>query len=154
MQSVNNELKQLKNQQKKEQPQVLTGAHSALLKNGDDLTDPQEEALGRVYETCPQLKMAHRLKECLRHIFECDSTQDKALKRLQKWTLIAEKEALFPQFRKTLANWTDRIANYFHHRTTSGIVEGINNKIKLIKRRAFGFRNFAHFRLRVIVAFL
>ena len=46
------------------------------------------------------------------------------------------------------------IPNYFHQRTTSGIVEGINNKIKLIKRRAFGFRNFEHFRIRVMAAFV
>ncbi len=107
-----------------------------------------------MYETCPTLKMAHRLKECLRHIFEYDSTKEKAIQRLQKWSHIAEQEQLFPEFRKTLARWMDKIANYFHQRTTSGMVEGINNKVKLIKRRAFGFRNFGNFRLRVIVAFM
>ncbi|MCH8292359.1 transposase [Candidatus Poribacteria bacterium] len=76
-----------------------------------------------------------------------------ALKRLNNWRQIAKKEKLFPQFRRTLDNWADRITNYFLKRTTSGIVEGINNKIKLIKRRAFGFRNFEHFRIRVMAAF-
>jgi transposase len=33
---------------------------------------------------------------------------------------------------------------------SSGFVEGLNNKLKLIKRRAFGYRNFEHFRLRVL----
>lgn len=98
--------------------------------------------------------MAHRLKECLRHIFECHSTKEKAIQRLQKWSRIAEKEHLFPKFRKTLSSWMDKIANYFRRRTTSGMVEGINSKVKLIKRRAFGFRNFENFRLRVIAAFL
>ena len=134
MQAVNRELKQLKNRQ--------------------DLTHKQQASLERVYQVSPLVKTAHRLKECLRHIFECKSTKEKAIKRLRKWSLIAEKAGLFPKFRRTLANWMDRIANYFCHRTTSGIVEGINNKIKLIKRRAFGFRNFEHFRIRVIAAFL
>ena len=134
MQAVNRELKQLKNRQ--------------------DLTHKQQAALERVYQVSPLVKTAHRLKECLRHIFECKSTKEKAIKRLRKWCLIAEKAALFPKFRRTLSNWTNRIANYFCHRTTSGVVEGINNKIKLIKRRAFGFRNFEHFRIRVIAAFL
>ena len=98
--------------------------------------------------------MAHRLKECLRHIFEYPSTKEKAIQRLQKWSHIAQEKHLFPKFLKTLSNWMDKIANYFHQRTTSGMVEGINNKFKLIKRRAFGFRNFGNFRLRVIVAFL
>jgi transposase len=153
-QAVNEELKELKNQQKKQQPQVLKGAHYPLLKNKEDLSDTQQEKLKQVYETCPTLKMAHRLKECLRHIFECSSQKEKAIRRLQKWSCIAEQEHLFPKFRKTLAGWRDKIANYFHQHTTSGMVEGINNKIKLIKRRAFGFRNFEHFRLRVIAAFL
>lgn len=154
MQAVNQELKQLKNQAKQEHPDVLKGAHYALLKNQEDLTEKQSATLEQVYATCPKLKMAHRLKECLRHIFESDSTKEKALERLNKWRQIAQQEELFPTFRKTLANWDDRIANYFHQRTTSGIVEGINNKLKLIKRRAFGFRNFEHFRIRVLAAFL
>ena len=153
MQAVNKELNQLKNKQKKAHPQALKGAHYALLKNQENLTDKQAAALEQVYQTCPQVKMAHRLRECLRHIFESRSTKDLALKRLNKWGRIAKKEKLFPQFRKTLANWADRITNYFLKRTTSGMVEGINNKIKLIKRRAFGFRNFEHFRIRVMAAF-
>jgi transposase len=152
--AVNEELKKLKNQEKKQHPEVIKGAHYPLLKNKEDLTDTQQEKLDQVYETCPTLKMAHRLKECLRHIFEYPSTKEKAIQRLQKWSLIAQKEHLFPKFRKTLSNWMDKIANYFHQRTTSGMVEGINNKIKLIKRRAFGFRNFGNFRLRVIAAFI
>jgi len=152
--AVNEELKKLKNQEKKQHPEVIEGAHYPLLKNQEDLTDTQQEKLDQVYETCPTLKMAHRLKECLRHIFEYDSTKEKAIQRLQKWSHIAEREQLFPEFRKTLARWMDKIANYFHQRTTSGMVEGINNKVKLIKRRAFGFRNFGNFRLRVMVAFL
>ena len=153
-QAVNDELKRLKNQEKKENPQVIKGAHYALLKNQPNLNQKQSEKLQQVYEACPKVKMAHRLKECLRHIFESDSTKQKALKRLEKWCRIAEQEELFESFRQTLTNWMDKIANYFYRRTTNGIVEGINNKIKLIKRRAFGFRNFQSFRIRAIVAFL
>ena len=152
--AVNEELKKLKNQEKKQQPKVIKGAHYPLLKNQENLSDTQQEKLDQVYEACPALRMAHRLKECLRHIFEYPSTKKKAIQRLQKWNHIAEKEPLFPKFRKTLSNWMDKIANYFQHRTTSAMVEGINNKIKLIKRRAFGFRNFENFRLRVIAAFI
>jgi len=152
--AVNEELKKLKNHEKRQHPEVIRGAHYPLLKNHEDLTDTQQERLDQVYETCPTLRMAHRLKECLRHIFEYRSTKEKAIQRLQKWSRIAEKEHLFPKFRKTLSSWMDKIANYFHQRTTSGMVEGINNKVKLIKRRAFGFRNFQNFRLRVMVAFL
>ena len=45
------------------------------------------------------------------------------------------------------------VCNYFAHRTTNGVAEGINNKIKLIKRQGYGFSNFENFRLRLFAAF-
>ena len=45
------------------------------------------------------------------------------------------------------------ICNYFHERVTSGLMEGINNKIKLIKRQAYGFTNFDNLRMRLVAAF-
>ena len=51
----------------------------------------------------------------------------------------------------TLRNWWDVILNYFQDHITSGFVEGMNNKLKLIKRTGFGYRNFEHFRLRVLM---
>ena len=154
IQAVNKELKQLKNQEKKAQPKAFKGAHYVLLKNQQDLIDKQATAFEHVYRACPPVKMAYWLKECLRRIFESHATKDLAQKRLDKWRRLAEQEKLFPEFRKTLANWADRITNYFHQRITSTIVEGINNKIKLIKRRAFGFRNFEYFRIRVMAVFV
>ncbi|OQY26361.1 MAG: hypothetical protein B6244_13805, partial [Candidatus Cloacimonetes bacterium 4572_55] len=52
-------------------------------------------------------------------------------------------------FLNTLKNWNQYILNYFNDRISNGMVEGINNKIKRIKRMAFGFRNFNNFRLRI-----
>ena len=107
---VNEELKRLKNREKKRHPKVIKGAHYPLLKNQENLTQTQQEKLDQVYEACPILRMAHRLKECLRRIFEYPSTKEKAIQRLQKWVYIAEKEHLFPEFRKTLSNWMDKPA--------------------------------------------
>ena len=104
MQAVNKERKQLKNQEKKAQSEAFKGAHYALLKNQQDLTDKQATTLEQVYRACPPVKMAHRLKECLRRIFESYATKDLAQKRLDKWRQIAEQVKLFPEFRKTLAN--------------------------------------------------
>jgi len=41
----------------------------------------------------------------------------------------------------TLKNWGDKITNYFIARESSGFVEGLNNKIKVIKRRGYGIYN-------------
>jgi transposase len=53
---------------------------------------------------------------------------------------------------ETFGRWLEPILNYFRKRTSNGIVEGINHKIKVIKRLAYGFRNFGNFRLRVLAA--
>lgn len=47
--------------------------------------------------------------------------------------------------------WKCYILNYFTYRQTTSLIEGINNKLKLIKRRAFGFLTFEAFRLRAMV---
>ena len=54
-------------------------------------------------------------------------------------------------FLKTLDNWGQQILNYFNHRTSQGFVEGMNNRIKLIMRRGFGYRNFDRFSLRILI---
>jgi transposase len=43
-----------------------------------------------------------------------------------------------------------RLANYFRYRVTSAVSEGINNVIKALKRRAYGYRNMEYFRLKIL----
>ncbi|MFO0211382.1 MAG: transposase [Pseudanabaena sp.] len=49
-----------------------------------------------------------------------------------------------------MRNHLDNICNYFLNHTSSGVMEGINNLIKLIKRQAYGFVNFTNFRSRLL----
>jgi transposase len=79
------------------------------------------------------------LKEELRMIFERTDDWLLALFNLGRWLQNAVK--YFPESRQTIIRWRDEIIAYFDNRTTSGVVEGINNKLKLIKRSAYGFRN-------------
>jgi transposase len=58
----------------------------------------------------------------------------------------------FPNSNNTVIRWFDEIIAYFDNRTTSGGVEGINNKLKLIKCSAYGFRNFENFRVRCLLS--
>ncbi len=153
MQSVNRDLKQLKNARKKELPEEAKACHYPLLKNQADLTEKQREILERVYEADPILKRAPQLKEHFRAIFETVQTLEDARKQVQKWIGKAYKHHVFPTVITTMQTWLNSILNYFHHRTTNSPSEGINNKIKLVKRRAYGFRNFANFRLRILTAF-
>jgi transposase len=56
-------------------------------------------------------------------------------------------------FVQTLTNWRERILNYFDGRYSNGYAEGVNTKVKLINREAFGYRNFENFCLHRLLAF-
>jgi len=61
---------------------------------------------------------------------------------------MAESSTVFKQSCGTIKRWFDEVTSYFEVRITNGAVEGINNKLKLIKRSGYGFRNFDNFKLR------
>ena len=133
--------------------QQLKGSRWALVKNEKDLNEKQRAKLEAVYQVSPQLKVCHQLKEQFRTIFETSTDREKARTALQHWIEQVQKQNVtaFQSFLVTLNNWFDLILNYFLERWTNAFAEGVNNKIKLIKRRAFGFTNFDHFRLRILV---
>ena len=58
----------------------------------------------------------------------------------------------FIKLAKRLNYWKDGILEYFKHRITNGISEGINNKIKVIKRRSYGFQDIDYFLLKILRA--
>lgn len=150
---VNQELKRLKNTLKETLPDDAKACHYPLLKNEADLTEHQQEILDKVYDASPQLKEAHQLKEAFRELFDTDYTVAQGKTALEQWIDKAKNAELFSAAVNTIRNWFDSIVNYFASRTTNGPAEGINNKIKVIKRMAYGFRNFANFRLRILTAF-
>lgn len=87
----------------------------------------------------------HQQKEKFREIFE-ESNDWLEILNLSEW--LANSKELFPKASKTVKRWISEIIAYFDERTTQGVVEGINNKLKLIKRRAFGFKSFRNFKIR------
>jgi len=133
--------------------QHLKGCRWLLVKNQVDLDEREQAKLAELYVASPLLGRLHQLKEAFRTICETAPDRASAEVRLTAWIAEVEQSGLsgLTKFVATLRRWWDVILNYFHERLTSGLVEGLNNKLKLIKRRAFGYRNFAHFRLRVLV---
>lgn len=130
----------------------LKGIRWLLLTNKEKLDDEQQESLARALEASSELRTLYDLKEDFRTLFESNDTRTDAKKALQTWIERARATNLssLQSFLTTLSNWGAQILNYFHDGVTQGFVEGMNNKIKLIKRRCFGFRNFENFRLRIL----
>ena len=136
-----------------EYQEILEGINDSkysLLKNEENLNEKQTLKLREVKKVCPNLAEMHKLKEKFRQIFENTKTNWlRALLRIGIWQKRAQP--YFPDTVKTITNWFDEIIAYFDNRTTSGIVEGINNKLKLIKRSAYGFRNFENYKNRCLL---
>jgi transposase len=139
-------------EEKAKHEQVLEGLKKSkyvLLKNEKDLSKEQESKLIQVKEVSNNLKRMHELKEEIRKIFEQTNNWLTGLFKLGIWLASAKK--YFPNSQNTIIRWLDEIIAYFDNRTTSGVVEGINNKLKLIKRSAYGFRNFENYRIRCLL---
>ncbi|BCL37106.1 hypothetical protein NSMS1_35530 [Nostoc sp. MS1] len=90
----------------------------------------------------------HSLKEKFRQIFEFHTSWGDSIIELLDW--MYDAMLFFPKSIGTMIRWFGEIVGYFDSRTTSGTVEGIN-KLKLIKRLGYGFRNFNNFRLRSLL---
>jgi transposase len=129
--------------------EALKNSKYALLKPECSLTEKQKIKLAEVVKVCPELAIMHRQKESFRTIFEVVNDWESGLDEIAKWMIVAKVS--FEKSVGTMSRWLVEITGYFDHRTTSGVVEGINNRLKLIKRSGYGFRNFDNFALRCLI---
>jgi transposase len=108
-----------------------------------DLTDDEQTRLARLFTYSPALQQAHTLRTELTTIFDTARSKADGLRRIQFWRQRVERSGLtcFDSFLKLLDTWRDSIANYFIDHHTSSFVEGLNNKLKVLKRRCYGIRN-------------
>lgn len=122
-----------------------------------DLKDDEKKRLESFFSIAPNLKECYELREKLYTIFEQDSqSKEDAREKINEWCKESEKYGTkkikpFESFIKTYRKFEENILNYFVHRITSGAVEGLNNKIKVVKRRGFGFRNVTNFMKRLFL---
>jgi transposase len=136
-----------------EAKQTLKGCRWLLVRNAVDLSPSDRDKLQRMFAQAPALRQLHALKEDFRTIFETETQREGAQSRLETWMTTVETSGLtkLTKFVGTLRRRFEHILNYFPNRLSSGVVEGLNNKVKVIKRCAYGFRNFEHFALRIQV---
>ena len=134
------ERKRLKKELTDEQYDEIKGVMWATRKNNADLNDEQRQQLHRFFDYSPLFKQAYTLREELSAIFELPLSYEQAQHRLDRWQAKVQqsKVTCFDSFLRTLENWREEIVNYFKKRFNSGFVEGLNNKIKTIKRRCYG----------------
>lgn len=146
------EMKELKQVLKKEEYAGLKGVLWALRKKSEDLEPEEREMLDLLFECSPLLRKAYRLREKLTRIFDNEKhTKESGRRAIRRWMAEVRDSGLncFDKFLATLEERMDLITNYFISRSSSGWVEGLNNKIKVLKRRSYGIKNLANLFRRI-----
>lgn len=135
------EMNKLKSELSEKEYAKLEGMMWILRKNHECLSEADKDKLEVLYNHSPILKEAHSFALRLTHIFNTHCHRKSALAKINRWVSSVKKSdiKIFDAFIKTLEKYKPYIGNYFKARKNSGFVEGLNNKIKVAKRRCYGF---------------
>jgi transposase len=129
---------------------TLKGCRFLLLSNYDKLDPKKQESLTCLLEINKPLAVAHAMKEQLR-LFWAKASSREGAGFLCWWVMDALESGVkeLQKVGRSLLRRGKDLLNYFKHRITNGKTEGINNKIKTMKRQAYGFRDLEYFKLRL-----
>ena len=125
-----------------------------LIKHFVALSDEAKQQVNIMLYASPNLSSAHFLKEQFQQLLQIKEYS--AFKtNFKKWILNAQDSHLlkFKECAGTFSRWYKEILYAFKTGYTNGFTEGCNNKIKVLKRNAYGYRNFERFRNRILHIF-
>ena len=145
------ELKRLRQELSKDEVKTLQKTLWPFRKRPADLAADEQERLDALFAHSPQLQVAYAFREQLTTIFDTARSKAEGIRRIKAWcrTIKASELTCYNAFLKLLDTWLNLIANYFRQRQSSGFVEGLNNKLKVLKRRCFGIYNLGHLFQRI-----
>jgi len=151
IQALDEVRKRVQRAKPKGEKQALFRLRYRLRRGREKLKPEEREALDAFLEQEPELRTAYWLKESFRTWYTLQD-RAKAERELKAWCdeALASDLPEMVEVVGTLRNWWNEILNYFTWRYTNGFTEGKNNRIKVLKRRAYGYRDFEHFRLRIL----
>jgi transposase len=118
----------------------------------EDLSPEEKEKLEGLFRKLPQLRTLHKMRVRFRRIFDTAADRRKAHRALVE--LFLDMLDHFPElesFIRTFENWQEEILNYFDARQTSGVVEGINNKARVILKRSYGLKEVTSLWTRLVL---
>jgi transposase len=132
------------------------GLLSLMRRHEKNLSEAQKKSLGVYLDRFPILKEIYFFKQKL-----CEILSTKAVTQISARPIVYDFLEMIEQLKattleplrslgQTLYSWRNEIARMFRFTKTNGITEGFHNKMEMLSRRAFGFRNFKNYRLRVL----
>jgi transposase len=132
---------------------VLKGTRWLLLKNPENLDAKknEKERLEEALRLNKPLATAYYLKEDLRQIWRQPNKRT-ARRVLRDWVARARASGvrMLMQFAATLEEYQEGILAYYQYPISTGPLEGTNNKIRTMQRQAYGFRDLAFFKLKIL----
>lgn len=135
------------------QKEVLKGIMWILLKNPENLNKKRNERqrLDEALQINEPLATGYYMKEDLRQLWSQEN-KEKADTFLEDWIARAQSSGIriLQKFANTLAAHRTGILAYYDFPISTGPLEGTNNKIKTMKRQAYGFRDIEFFKLKIL----
>ena len=133
---------------------LLKHSKRLLIKRNTKLKDFEKERSNSLLYIPDEMLQAYYLKEQFYKIMDANDRQT-AKRLMSDWISSAESCNIeeYKYCAKTLLNWQTGILNSFDVPYSNGFTEGCNNKIKVLKRNAYGYRNFERFRNRILHMF-
>lgn len=151
--ALENVRKRIQKQMHPDKRKYFKRSRRILLSHQNKLNEENLIALEVMLQQSNDLATAYHLKELFYKFMESKSRTE-AAQRLKFFILAAQSSELseFKSCLTMLGNWSKYILNAFDCPYTNGYTEGTNNAIKVIKRNAFGYRNFDNFRNRIFLS--
>lgn len=152
--AVNDTRKQLHEEQHKgsEMSRLSRGKYRFLFVKKASRRSPEEQGhIDDVLKENAEFAKLELIKERMLSFFDSQTDSEAKLifEQIGDWIWQCGFKPLMKWHRNFEQGW-DTIKNYFRYRVTSALSEGINNVIKMLKRRAFGYKNMEYFRLKIL----
>lgn len=106
-----------------------------------ELTAEEEAQLEELFKAIPELELPYHFREDIAEIFDTARNRRQAEERLEELREVVSDEPELLKFFETYDRWKNGILAYFDRHETSGVVEGLNNKARVITRRSYGIKS-------------
>ena len=134
--------------------EVYKGTRWVLLKNPENLTEKQRSTLDLLLSVNRKIFIAYILRDEFREIFR-GITSHSRLIRFANWKMNVRSAriGLLSEFLKKINRWDEYIKNSLRHNHSNAFAEGLNNKVRVIQRMAYGYKDFEYLRLKIFQQF-
>lgn len=138
----------------KKHKEVYKGTRWLLLRNPENLKDEHKSALNQMLAVNKKLFIAYILRESFRDIFSGISSHSRLI-RLTNWIKEARSAKIgqITEFANKIVRWEPFIRNSLRYGYSNAFAEGLNNKVRVIQRMAYGYKDFEYLRLKIFQQF-